>query len=154
MDLDGLGEDLAAGIEVSGAGDLGLGISTTFEILLLPVVLETLGVFGPDVTFAEGSDVSLEPRWEEADGWLVEAGCAVTLGADVLGKPDAGDFVSGRLVETVAGDFDSTEDLPVEVFDCVAVVGEEGWEACDDAAGVGKRMPQKPATGSVNSNST
>jgi hypothetical protein len=133
------------------AGDLGLGISTTLEILFAPVVLETVDVFDVAVTFADAGKVSLELRCEEADGWFVDAGRVVTLGA---GKLEAGDFVSRRLEETADGDFASTEELSVEVFDCVAVVDEEDWETCDDAPGVGKRMPQNPATGSVNSNST
>jgi hypothetical protein len=153
MDLDGLVEGLAAEIEVSEAGDLGLGISTTLEILFA-LVVETVGVFDAAVTFADPAKVSFELRCEDADGWLVEAGCAVTLGAGVPGKLDAGTFVSERLGEIEAGGLDSMEELPVEVFDCVADTGEEDWETCDDAPGVGKRMPQKPATGSVNSNST
>jgi hypothetical protein len=125
MDLDGLGEDLAAGIEVSGAGDLGLGISTTLEILFAPVVPEMVDGFDVAVTFVDAGNVSLELRCEKADGWLVEAGCAVMLGTGVLGKLDAGNFVSERLGETATGGFASMEELPVEVFDCVAVVGEE-----------------------------
>ena len=76
------------------------------------------------------------------------------LGDGVPGKLDAGNFVSERLGETAAGGFDSTEEFPAEIFDCVDVAGEEDWEVCDEAPGVGKRMPQNPATGSVNSNST
>ena len=129
--MDGLGEVLMAEMDVSEAGDFGLGISTTLEILFAPVALETVDVFDVAVTFADAGKSSLELRCEEADGWFVEAGRVVTFG---VGKLDAGDFDSRRLGEIAAGDFTSTEEVSVEILDCVAVVGEEDWETCDDAA--------------------
>ena len=63
--------------------------------------------FDVAVTFADAGKVSLELRCEDADGWLVEEGCVVMLGAGMFGKLGAGDFVSERLVETAAGGLDS-----------------------------------------------
>ena len=101
--------------------------------------------------------------FSEADGEFVELDCGAdgrfgeTAGLDgtdwgTRGELGIADFVSGWIAAGVTGAFDSTAG-PVAKFRAAgedATVVSELW-LCGAA---GKRIPQKPETGSVNSNST
>lgn len=69
------------------------------------------------------------------------------------GELEIGDFVCGWFADVVSGVFDSALEAPLGFLAAAedVAVASEPWWPCGTA---GKRIPQKPETGSVNSNST
>lgn len=144
-------------LEISTTLD-GLAVSETME------VVERLAGAGSGVlrTFCGGTG-----------GWLDEIERVSYAGVEMLGEVGAANFASGSdtLVDTagleaagrdsmageLTGAFCSTggctgEETGLAVV-AAGVAAVEGAEDCG-APAAGKRMPQNPATGSVNSNST
>lgn len=172
MDLEAALEILVEKMCSWTAVDFVLEISTTLEGLALSEtteVVEKLAGVGSGVlgTFRVG-----------AGGWLDEIEGVSYAGVEVLGEVGAANFASGSdtLVDAAGLDAAGRDSMAGErsagelVGTLCSAGGSTGAEAGFAAASggaataevgedcgapaAGKRMPQKPATGSVNSNST